>query len=322
MPRLPQDFQLKLLCKKTIFWAVSGGTPLGPLFFCLFLFTFFFIFVFFFNFFPCFSFFSFVLPFSFFLYFPSVFLFFKKMYVPFSCFLFFFQGFLGEKCTGWVKSYLRTRIARLVPSMRRLTHLNLVSLLFSCLDLLFSCLSSSLFSLLFSFVFFSCLLLLSRLLLSLLLSRLLLSCPVSLSLSLFLCLSLSLSVPVCPCRSLCCCGGCCCLVCMSLWSWCGTLKTPCVLSKRPRVYRTCGRGAGAHGDVLNLHTAGVLNVHTERGVGGEEGVSVTHQHQHQHTHEDPHNAHQQHTTHNTRHRTREVSSPVLLTKICPRKVVT
>ena len=28
---------------------------------------------------------------------------------------------------GWVKSHLRTRIARLVPSMRRLTHLSLVS---------------------------------------------------------------------------------------------------------------------------------------------------------------------------------------------------
>ena len=77
------------------------------------------------------------------------------------------SGFLGEKCTfwagficfvlarrhftmwnsahswwwsggesflvggGWVKSYLRTRIARLVPSMRRLTHLGLVSSLFS-----------------------------------------------------------------------------------------------------------------------------------------------------------------------------------------------
>ena len=32
---------------------------------------------------------------------------------------------------GWVKSYLRTRIARLVPSMRRLTHISLVSSLFS-----------------------------------------------------------------------------------------------------------------------------------------------------------------------------------------------
>ena len=54
-------------------------------------------------------------------------------------------------------------------------------------------------------------------------------------------------------------------------------------------------------------------------MGGEEGVSVTHQHQHQHTHT---TAHQQHTqTHNTQHRTRKVSSPVLLTKICSRRVV-
>ena len=50
---------------------------------------------------------------------------------------------------------------------------------------------------------------------------------------------------------------------------CGTMKTPCVHSKRARVYvqnvpvctgttRTCGntcaRGAGTHGDVLNPHT--------------------------------------------------------------------
>ena len=34
---------------------------------------------------------------------------------------------------GMVKSHLRTRIARLVPSMRRLTHLSLFSLLFSLL---------------------------------------------------------------------------------------------------------------------------------------------------------------------------------------------
>ena len=33
----------------------------------------------------------------------------------------------------WVKSYLRTRIPRLVPSMRRLTHLSLVSFLFCLL---------------------------------------------------------------------------------------------------------------------------------------------------------------------------------------------
>ena len=58
--------------------------------------------------------------------------------------------FLVEQCTfwwktrwesylrggGWVKSYLRTRIARLVPSMRRLTHLSQVSSLFSLLSLL------------------------------------------------------------------------------------------------------------------------------------------------------------------------------------------
>ena len=36
---------------------------------------------------------------------------------------------------GWVKSYLRSRFARLVPSMRRLTHLSLVSSLFSHLPL-------------------------------------------------------------------------------------------------------------------------------------------------------------------------------------------
>ena len=42
----------------------------------------------------------------------------------------------------------------------------------------------------------------------------------------------------------------------------------------PACGNTCGRGAGAHGDVLNVHTGGVLTVHTERGggcVGGGEG---------------------------------------------------
>ena len=38
------------------------------------------------------------------------------------------------------------------------------------------------------------------------------------------------------------------------------------------VFLCCGvahwRGAGTQGDVLNVHTEGVLNVHTERGVGG------------------------------------------------------
>ena len=54
---------------------------------------------------------------------------------------------------GWVKSYLRTRIARLVPSMRRLTHLNLVSFpllsLFSFVSLFIS-VSLRLFHLFFS----------------------------------------------------------------------------------------------------------------------------------------------------------------------------
>ena len=50
-----------------------------------------------------------------------------------------------------VKSYLRTRIATLVPSMRRLTHLSLVSSLFSLLSSLFSAPSPLLFSFIFSF---------------------------------------------------------------------------------------------------------------------------------------------------------------------------
>ena len=33
----------------------------------------------------------------------------------------------------------------------------------------------------------------------------------------------------------------------------------------PACGNTCGRGAGAHGDVLNVHTVSVLNVHTGRG---------------------------------------------------------
>ena len=63
-PRLPHDFLLKLLCKKSIFWAVSGGTPLGPfcvllsilMFFFHFRFRFQFLFMLF-LFFFCFSFF-------------------------------------------------------------------------------------------------------------------------------------------------------------------------------------------------------------------------------------------------------------------------
>ena len=63
----------------------------------------------------------------------------------------------------------------------------------------------------------------------------------------------------------------------------------------PACGNTCGRCAGAHGDVLNVHTGSVLNVHTERGVGAwgrrgrAGGVSVTHQHQHTTHNEQTHN---------------------------------
>ena len=48
------------------------------------------------------------------------------------------------------------------------------------------------------------------------------------------------------------------------------LKTPpCVHSKRPvyagntrTCFSTCARGAGTHGDVLNVHTESVLSLHT------------------------------------------------------------
>ena len=154
--------------------------------------------------------------------------------------------------------------------------------------------SLSLFSLLFhllcclsSFIF-SCLLVLSRLLSS---------CLVSLSLSLFLCLS----VPV----SMCCCG----VVCV----WCGrgTLKTPvCTFKTSPCVPAWC-----------RYTRWGVLNAHTGRGAcvcvcgggrreggGGQRDTPTTHT-----THNEQ--------THNT-HRTRKVASSVLLTKICPRRVIT
>ena len=78
LPRLPHDFLSKLLCKKSKFWAVSGSTPLGPLFFLVYFH--FFFFVFFFNLFPCFPLFSFM--FFFFLFFP-LFFHFKKCFFVF-----------------------------------------------------------------------------------------------------------------------------------------------------------------------------------------------------------------------------------------------
>ena len=34
---------------------------------------------------------------------------------------------------------------------------------------------------------------------------------------------------------------------------CDTLKTPCVPAPRAHVFSTCARGAGIHGDVLNVY---------------------------------------------------------------------
>ena len=83
---------------------------------------------------------------------------------------------------------------------------------------------------------------------------------------------------------------------------------PCVHSKRPRVCvqtvsvctgtartcrNTCARGAGRHGDVLNVHTEAFLNPHT-----------------HKHTH-----THQTHTTttttHTKQHNTQHLSNASL-----------
>ena len=111
--------------------------------------------------------------------------------------------------------------------------------------------------------------------------------------------------------------------------WCGTLKTPVFqyvpvcTGTTPASGNTCGRGAGTHGDVSNVHTGGT---HGERsGVERVEvEISVTHQHQHQHQHTPthPHCTPTTHTTHKAQHRARKVLSPVLLTRICPREVTT
>ena len=166
---------------------------------------------------------------------------------------------------------------------------------------LFHLFSTALLSSLSSSLAFSSCLVFSRLVLSplslslflCLLSLSLFLCLLSLSLSLSVpvCLSLSLSVPV----SMCCCGGCC-VVCVTLWSWCvrvvcGTLKTPCELQNVPVCTGTT--------PAWNVHTGGVLNVHTGRCVCGRgEGrgrrVSVTHQ---QHTQRTTNKR----TTHNTEH---------------------
>ena len=150
-----------------------------------------------------------------------------------------------------------------------------VSSLFSFLSLFISVSSSvHLFfssSLVFHFLFSLFSLLSSSSLLSLVFSSLLLFfcsslllvflCHVSSSSvsplpSSLLCLSPSLS----PCVVLCCCVVLCGVV-LCCVVWCvARLGTQKNLAGTTRTcVTTCGRGAGTHGDVLNLHTEGVLN---------------------------------------------------------------
>ena len=84
---------------------------------------------------------------------------------------------------------------------------------------------------------------------------------------------------------------------------CPSQKPPCVDSKRPRVYRhprphvanTCARGAGTHGDVLNLHTE-VFSA-CQAAPHSTPHTHTTHNTAHNtHTH---HTHHTHHTTHNT-----------------------
>ena len=129
--------------------------------------------------------------------------------------------------------------------------------------------------------------------------------PLFLRLSLVLSRLLSFSVPLCPCLSLrvlllvvvSCVHVVVVVVCACGVGWHAEnprayiQNVPVCTGTTPACGNTCGRRAGTHGDVLNVHTGGVP---TERGAG--EGGTHTHQH--------PHTAHQQqtqHTTHKTEH---------------------
>ena len=67
--------------------------------------------------------------------------------------------------------------------------------------------------------------------------------------------------------------------------WCGTQKktsvcrfktSPCVPATTPACVKTCGRGAGTHGGVLNLHTEVFWTDTRGGGRGGEgEGKGVS-----------------------------------------------
>ena len=169
--------------------------------------------------------------------------------------------------------------------------ISIFSFIFSfIISLLFHLVSSFLFHLLSLFFILSRSSLLFSSLAFLSCLRLLHSCLVSLSLSSF---SVSLRVLLLW-RLLC-------LVCMSLR--CGTLKTPVCTGTTHACGNACGRGAGAHGDVLDVHMGRgrFERTHGERGGGGEKGGGG--QHTPTHTRQHPHIAHQQHTRRTTHKRT-------------------
>ena len=127
-----------------------------------------------------------------------------------------------------------------------------------------------------------------------------------------------------------CCGVCVCVCVCLVWCFCVFVtrgKTPRVHSKRPRVFRhhahmckTSGRGARTHADVLNEHTEGVLNVHTETCSMHTPLLSSfspsllqrtqTHTQPHTHNNAQPHTAtHNNTAQHNTtQHRTRHTEA--------------
>ena len=160
-------------------------------------------------------------------------------------------------------------------------------LVFSCLSsCLVSHLSSSLvFHLVFSLVFH----LLSRLS-PCLVSRLVFLSPCVVVVVVVVCCVLCVVCVVC------------CVLCVVV---CHAENPPCVRSQNVPVctgttrtcIKTCARGAGTHGDILNGHTGGFF--------------SVTH-----HTATAP----PQHTRHNTEDNTNDNTTQ--LTKICPRRVIT
>ena len=189
-------------------------------------------------------------------------------------------------------------------------HLSLVSCLFSLISLLFSSLPFS--CLVFHLLSSLRILVLSRLLLScLVLSSLVFSSLVSplpscLSLSLSLSLSVSVSISKWWCGRvvvLCCvlCCGVCAVWCVVWCVLCGTLKTPCVHSKRARVYvqtSPCVPAPRAH---VETHVR-VVPVHTGKFSIDTRGFSI--------------DTPPQHTQHTRTHNTRQ------LTKICPHRAIT